>query len=217
MQTPTSNAARHVPDAPPLDLPINAPAISTLLLQLIQVSFGISGLLPNMAASSSSLLLSLGLLAVLIGLHGCSAHFGQASGQGPWPFGQQPQQRKRHPLRFRSECRLDRLDTLEPSRRVEAEAGFTELWDEEDNQFTCVGAAAVRHVIRRNGLFLPTFTNAPELLYVLQGETKSCVQLFLFDAQSDNCYHCMQLVHLETSAIIFVCSSFPEQSDERAL
>ncbi|KAI6693542.1 hypothetical protein NL676_021252 [Syzygium grande] len=169
MQTPTSNAARHVPDAPPLDLPINAPAISTLLLQLIQVSLGISGLLPNMAASSSSLLLSLGLLAVLIGLHGCSAHFGQASGQGPWPFGQQPQQRQRHPLRFRSECRLNRLDTLEPSQRVEAEAGFTELWDEEDNQFTCVGAAAVRHVIRRNGLFLPAFTNAPELLYVVQG------------------------------------------------
>ncbi|XP_056173830.1 11S globulin subunit beta-like [Syzygium oleosum] len=122
-----------------------------------------------MASSSSSLLLSLGLLAILVGLQGCSAHFGQASGQGPWPFGRQPQQRQRHQLRFRSECRLDRLDTLEPSRRVEAEAGFTELWDEEDDQFACAGAAAVRHVIRRNGLFLPAFSNAPELLYVVQG------------------------------------------------
>ncbi|KAI3442096.1 uncharacterized protein J3R85_001689 [Psidium guajava] len=123
-----------------------------------------------MASSpSSSLLLSLGLLALLVGLHGCSAHFGQATGQGIWPLGRQPQQRQRHQLRFRTECRLDRLDPQEPSRRIEAEAGFTELWDEEDEQFACAGAAAVRHVIRRNGLFLPAYTNAPELLYVVQG------------------------------------------------
>ncbi|KAF8015858.1 LOW QUALITY PROTEIN: hypothetical protein BT93_H1413 [Corymbia citriodora subsp. variegata] len=113
-----------------------------------------------MAASPSSpLLLSLGLLAVLVGLRGCSAQFG---------FGRQFED-QRHPLRFRSECRLDRLDTREPSRRIEAEAGFTELWDEEDEQFSCAGAAALRHVIRRNGLFLPAFSNAPELVYVVQG------------------------------------------------
>ncbi|KAL3726963.1 hypothetical protein ACJRO7_031809 [Eucalyptus globulus] len=127
------------------------------------------GLLPNMAASSSSLLLSLGLLAVLSGLHSCSAHFGEFSGQGLWPFGRQQQQQQRHPLRYRSECRLDKLNNLEPSRRIEAEAGFTELWDEEEEEFKCAGAIAARHVIRRNGLFLPSFTNAPELVYVVQG------------------------------------------------
>ncbi|XP_030513522.1 11S globulin subunit beta-like [Rhodamnia argentea] len=123
-----------------------------------------------MASSpSSSLLLSLGLLALLAGLHGCSAHFSRASGQGIWPLGRHPQQRQRHQLRFRTECRLDRLYPQEPSRRIEAEAGFTELWDEEDEQFACAGAAALRHVIRRNGLLLPSYTNAPKLMYVVQG------------------------------------------------
>ncbi|XP_010025835.2 11S globulin seed storage protein 1 [Eucalyptus grandis] len=74
------------------------------------------------------------------------------------------------PHRFRGgECQIERLNTLEPSRRIEAEAGVSELWDEDEGQLQCAGVAVVRHIIQKRGLFLPAFTNAPELMYVVQG------------------------------------------------
>ncbi|KAI6694120.1 hypothetical protein NL676_021830 [Syzygium grande] len=66
------------------------------------------------------------------------------------------------------ECWIERLDMLELSRRIEAEAGVSKLWDEDEDQLQCAGVAVVRHIIRQRGLFLPAFTNAPELLYVVQ-------------------------------------------------
>ncbi|KAI4368407.1 hypothetical protein MLD38_016966 [Melastoma candidum] len=108
-------------------------------------------------ASSLSLVLVL-VLATSFFCVGCLAQLEQVGTRGI-----HPQQLQRHPLRFREKCRYRRIDTLEPSRRVEAEAGITEIWDENEEQFVCAGAAAVRHVIRPRGLFLPAFTNGSGL------------------------------------------------------
>ncbi|OWM90480.1 11S globulin subunit beta-like [Punica granatum] len=124
--------------------------------------------------ASSSSVLSLGLtLGLLVLVHGC---FGQILEQ-PWQWqgqglqgGQlQSRRQQRHPLRFRADCRLENLNVLQPSRTIKAEAGVTEIWDENENELICAGATFLRHVIRRNGLYLPAFTNAPELFYVVQG------------------------------------------------
>lgn len=133
-----------------------------------------------MAHSSSAL--SLGLtLGLLLLVHGC---FGQILEQPwalPWQWQSPVQQgfprQQRHPLRFRVECRLKNLNVLKPSRTIEAEAGFTELWDENEEQFACAGSAFLRHVIRRNGLFLPAYTNAAELMYVVQGMVNAYISL----------------------------------------
>lgn len=78
------------------------------------------------------------------------------------------------PSRFGGgECWIERLDMLELSRQIEAEAGVSKLWDENEDQLQCAGVAVVRHIIRQRVLFLPAFTNAPELLYVVQGKINS--------------------------------------------
>ncbi|TVU43540.1 hypothetical protein EJB05_10019, partial [Eragrostis curvula] len=67
--------------------------------------------------------------------------------------------------------RLDRpLRALEPTRRVESEAGATEFYDERDAQLSCAGLSAARIRIQRNGLMLPSYSNSPRLVYVLQGQ-----------------------------------------------
>ncbi|XP_028111311.1 11S globulin seed storage protein Jug r 4-like [Camellia sinensis] len=67
-------------------------------------------------------------------------------------------------------CQIERLNAREPQRRIEAEAGYTEFWDSDDDQFQCAGVAACRNVINPQGLLLPSYTSAPALLYVLQGK-----------------------------------------------
>ncbi|KAL4030447.1 hypothetical protein IC575_008684 [Cucumis melo] len=67
------------------------------------------------------------------------------------------------------ECRLDRLDALEPSRRIEAEGGVIEMWDPSHEMFRCAGVAIQRYVIDPNGLLLPQYTNAPRLIYIERG------------------------------------------------
>ncbi|KAK4798189.1 hypothetical protein SAY86_030515 [Trapa natans] len=113
----------------------------------------------NRISGGSALFLS--CLGFLLLIHSC---FGQIA-----DLGGSVQRQQRHPLRFRSECRLENLHVLEPSRRIEAEAGYTELWDEKEEALTCAGSAFTRHVIRRNGLFLPSYSNSAELMYVVQG------------------------------------------------
>ncbi|KAF8388232.1 hypothetical protein HHK36_026898 [Tetracentron sinense] len=53
--------------------------------------------------------------------------------------GQQQQQQKPRPFRGQSECRIESLSALEPSRRIESEAGVTEFWDENNEQLDCAG------------------------------------------------------------------------------
>ena len=68
-----------------------------------------------------------------------------------------------------NQCQLDRLDALKPNHRIEAEAGVIESWDPNDNQFQCVGVAVVRRTIEPNGLLLPQYASAPQLIYIERG------------------------------------------------
>lgn len=67
------------------------------------------------------------------------------------------------------ECQLSRLNSLEPTNRIQCEAGIIESWDPNEDEFRCAGVAIVRHIIEPNGLLLPSFTNAPQLVYIVQG------------------------------------------------
>jgi hypothetical protein len=52
---------------------------------------------------------------------------------------------------------------------VRSEAGLTEYFEEQNEQFRCVGVSVIRHVIEPQGLLLPRYHNAPGLVYILQG------------------------------------------------
>ncbi|KAF0900532.1 hypothetical protein E2562_032127 [Oryza meyeriana var. granulata] len=67
--------------------------------------------------------------------------------------------------------RIDRrIRALEPTRRVDSEAGHTEFYDEHDGQLSCAGVSAARITIQRNGLLLPSYSNSPRLAYIVQGK-----------------------------------------------
>ncbi|XP_074315816.1 11S globulin seed storage protein 1-like [Silene latifolia] len=68
-----------------------------------------------------------------------------------------------------NECQIDRLTALEPTNRIEAEGGVTEFWDSTDPQFRCSGVTVMKRTIQPNGLLLPSFTSAPELVYIERG------------------------------------------------
>ncbi|XP_043693242.1 11S globulin seed storage protein Ana o 2.0101-like [Telopea speciosissima] len=77
---------------------------------------------------------------------------------------------QQHRFREQRECRIENLDALEPTRRLESEAGRIEFWDQKNNeQLKCAGVAVTRHSIRSIGLLLPSYSNAPKLIYVVQG------------------------------------------------
>ncbi|KAJ3693817.1 hypothetical protein LUZ60_009297 [Juncus effusus] len=80
-------------------------------------------------------------LCILVLFHGCLAQVG-FGGQASWqvPRGVGSSQRA---------CRFERLSALEPSRIVQSEAGVTEYYEE--------------------GLRLPSYSNAPALVYITQG------------------------------------------------
>ncbi|XP_075653579.1 11S globulin seed storage protein Ana o 2.0101-like [Castanea sativa] len=105
-----------------------------------------------------SYLLSLSICFLV--LYGCFAQIEQVTRRTRLP----------HQHRFQTECRLDNLNAQEPSERIESEAGFTEYWDQNDDQFQCAGVALVRHTIQRRGLLLPSYSNAPRVYYVAQGK-----------------------------------------------
>ncbi|KAJ9182282.1 hypothetical protein P3X46_006297 [Hevea brasiliensis] len=103
-------------------------------------------------------------LCFLVFLHGCFAQIEPVTTQ---PRGFPPQQRQQRPQR--DECQLDRISAVEPNRRIQSEAGVTDVWDENDDQFQCAGVVAMRHVIQEKGLLLPQYVNGPKLVYVVQG------------------------------------------------
>ncbi|KAJ9154159.1 hypothetical protein P3X46_027524 [Hevea brasiliensis] len=107
-----------------------------------------------------SSLLSLSLCFLLL-FHGCFAQMEPDPRVWPSPY---------DPERYqRDECQLDRISALEPCRRVQSEAGVTDIWDENDNQFQCAGVVVARHTIEERGLLLPQYANGPRLVYVVQG------------------------------------------------
>ncbi|KAI8523048.1 hypothetical protein RHMOL_Rhmol13G0044100 [Rhododendron molle] len=81
----------------------------------------------------------------------------------------QQQQQQGQGQQERGECQLGRLTAQEPQYRVQAEAGVTEFWDYREDEFQCANVAVCRSIIQPRGLLLPSYTNAPKLIYVVQG------------------------------------------------
>ncbi|XP_072967973.1 cocosin 1-like [Typha angustifolia] len=102
-------------------------------------------------------------LCFLVLFHGSLAQLGFGQGQATSPW--QAQRR----FGAQRECRLERLDAIEPLRRVQSEAGFIEYFDQNNEQLRCAGVSAKRVIIQPRGLLLPSYYNAPSLVYVLQG------------------------------------------------
>ncbi|KAF5194038.1 12S seed storage globulin [Thalictrum thalictroides] len=67
------------------------------------------------------------------------------------------------------QCQLHNIDALEPTRKIQSEAGVTEHWDDNNEQLDCAGVSVTRYVIEPKGLLLPHYHNAPKLTYVSQG------------------------------------------------
>ncbi|CAN4091119.1 unnamed protein product [Withania somnifera] len=84
-----------------------------------------------------------------------------------WQRLQQQQQHRRG--RAKTDCQIQSLSAREPTRRFDSESGTTEFWDRNSEEFQCAGVAAVKNVIQPQGLLLPHFNNAPQLLYIVQG------------------------------------------------
>ncbi|XP_044498779.1 legumin B-like [Mangifera indica] len=101
---------------------------------------------------------------------------------------QQPQQQQR----FQTQCQSQNLNALEPQRRVESEAGVTELWDQNEEQLQCANVAVLRHTLQSRGLLVPSYNNAPELVYVVQGRGihgavyPGCPETFQEESQSQS-------------------------------
>ncbi|KAL9997962.1 putative rmlC-like cupin domain superfamily, rmlC-like jelly roll protein [Helianthus debilis subsp. tardiflorus] len=68
-----------------------------------------------------------------------------------------------------NQCQIQRLNALEPIERVQSEAGFTEFFNSNEQEFQCAGVEVIRHQIQPQGLLLPSYTNTPILFFVEQG------------------------------------------------
>ena len=90
-----------------------------------------------------------------------------------------------------NECQLDQLRAREPDNRIETEAGRIESWDYNQDDFQCAGVAVQRITIERNGLHLPSYSHAPQLTYIVQGNGflstvfPGCPETFEESEQSD--------------------------------
>ncbi|KAJ9543531.1 hypothetical protein OSB04_023238 [Centaurea solstitialis] len=69
-----------------------------------------------------------------------------------------------------NQCQINRINALEPYDRVQAEAGVTEFWEPENQQFQCAGVEFIRHRIQPGGLLLPSYVNTPLLSFTEQGK-----------------------------------------------
>lgn len=121
-------------------------------------------------------------LCFLVLLHGCVAQVG-FGGQSPW-------QSSRGFTSGQRACRFERLEALEPSRRVQHEAGVTEYYDENNEMLRCAGLSARRRIIEPRGLRLPAYSNAPSLVYIKQGKVGF--------AKMHMIYHSNQPIYLPT-------------------
>jgi Cupin len=107
--------------------------------------------------ASISLVLS---FCFLVLCHGTIAQFnlgGQSSWQSSRGFGDM------------RGCRFERLDALNPSQRVQSEAGMTEYYEESNEMLRCAGVSIKRYTMEPRGLLLPAYHNAPSLIYITQG------------------------------------------------
>ncbi|KAG9445655.1 hypothetical protein H6P81_011783 [Aristolochia fimbriata] len=72
-------------------------------------------------------------------------------------------------FRVQTQCKVENLRAIEPTQRIEAEAGMIEYFAQDEEQLQCAGAAVLRTTIASRGLRLPEFSNAPKLVYIVQG------------------------------------------------
>ncbi|XP_020080843.1 glutelin type-B 5-like [Ananas comosus] len=115
------------------------------------------------SSSSSSFLYV--IICALILCHGCLAQLGFDLGQGRSPW----QSPRRFGAAGQAACTFDRLDVVQPQRRIQSEAGYTEYFEQFSQQFQCAGVSALRRVIEPSGLAVPSYSNAPLLVYIVQG------------------------------------------------
>ncbi|KAL9404482.1 hypothetical protein Peur_001454 [Populus x canadensis] len=90
----------------------------------------------------SSSLFSL-IFCFLVLFNCCFAQIEQVNSQ----HGQQQQGQRRSQ---QNECQFDRINALEPARKFRSEAGVTEIWDENDQQFQCAGCPETFQSSRQN-------------------------------------------------------------------
>ncbi|KAK9083240.1 hypothetical protein Scep_029711 [Stephania cephalantha] len=58
-----------------------------------------------------------------------------------------------------------------PTAALTPRAAYTEIWEQYNyDQLDCAGASVSRTTIRSNGLYLPVYSNAARLTYVVEGE-----------------------------------------------
>ncbi|KAJ9543381.1 hypothetical protein OSB04_023088 [Centaurea solstitialis] len=69
-----------------------------------------------------------------------------------------------------NQCQINRINALEPFDSLQAEAGVTEFWEPENQQFQCAGVEFIRHRIQPGGLLLPSYVNTPHLAFTEQGK-----------------------------------------------
>ncbi|KAM0003199.1 putative rmlC-like cupin domain superfamily, rmlC-like jelly roll protein [Helianthus debilis subsp. tardiflorus] len=69
----------------------------------------------------------------------------------------------------KNQCQIQNIEALEPIEVIQAEAGVTEIWDANDQQFQCAGVDFIRHRIQPGGLLLPSYVNTPILAFVERG------------------------------------------------
>ncbi|XP_050206932.1 11S globulin seed storage protein 1-like [Mercurialis annua] len=72
-------------------------------------------------------------------------------------------------FQMQNECQLNRINALEADDHIQCEAGTIESWNPNRDQFQCAGVAVSRETIEPNGLLLPAYHNAPQLVYIVQG------------------------------------------------
>ncbi|XP_073118745.1 11S globulin seed storage protein Ana o 2.0101-like [Henckelia pumila] len=113
---------------------------------------------------ANSLLLPLSLVLMFL-FHGCIAQLELPQRQ----FWQNLQEQQQHRLRAKTQCRIERLNAREPSRKYNYDAGSYEIWDSDNKEFECAGIEFVRFVIQPKGLYLPHYLGAPAVFYVDEG------------------------------------------------
>ncbi|CAN0904688.1 Legumin B [Linum grandiflorum] len=90
---------------------------------------------------ASKSVLSFSLCALVL-LHACSAQLEQVTSQRMGRVAE-----KRQEGYSQDECQFSSLSAREPDRHIPSEAGVTEVWDENDDQFQCAGVAVLRHTV----------------------------------------------------------------------
>ncbi|XP_020531100.1 11S globulin seed storage protein 2 [Amborella trichopoda] len=78
------------------------------------------------------------------------------------------------------QCRMNRISGIRPTRVIRSEGGITELWDEDRDEFQCAGVAATRNTLNPNSLYLPSFSSAPQIVYIERGPFVSHSSLYIY-------------------------------------